>query len=114
MGKNENQMAKQACENAVDSKHYSTLGLWVPGAGNRVRIKNFAGSSNSRSSSSKIRVIITAKIHEHLLCTGALYILSFHPSEHSTLFCGRQGNRSSERLRHLPEVRYEGLRPKPA
>jgi len=45
VGKNENQMAKQACENAVDPKHYSTLGLWVLGVGNRVRIKNFAGSS---------------------------------------------------------------------
>lgn len=74
MGKNENQMAKQACENAVDSKHYSTWGLWVPGAGNRVRIKNFAGSSNS-SSGSKVRVTLTAKIHKHLLCT-VLYTYS--------------------------------------
>lgn len=77
MGKNENQMAKQACENAVDSKHYSTLGLWVPGVGNRVRIKNFAGSSNS--SDCKVRVTRTAKIHKHLLCTGAVNTFSFHP-----------------------------------
>lgn len=62
VGKNENQMATQACENTIDSKHYYTLGLWVPGVGNRVMIKNFAGSCNNNNRSSKIRVFIIAKL----------------------------------------------------
>lgn len=62
MGKNENQMAKQACENVVDPKHYyipGTLGIrnWKLGED-----KKFGGSNNNNNSSNKIRVIRIAKI----------------------------------------------------
>lgn len=59
MGKNENQMAKQACETVVDPKHYyipGTLGIRNCKLG---KDKKFGDSNNN--SRNKIRIIRIAK-----------------------------------------------------
>lgn len=66
MGKNDNQKAKQACENVPDLKHYSTTGILGTRSWKLGEDKKFGGSNNN--SSNKIRVIIIVKINEHLLC----------------------------------------------
>lgn len=58
MGKNENQMAKQACEDAADPKHDASGAL---GAGRWKQGEEMFGGRNHNNSSSKIKVIMVAK-----------------------------------------------------
>ena len=66
MGKNENQMVKQACENAVDPKHY-TSGTWLQEVGNRGRIK-LVGGGGGAITTAATKIIITKSNEQPTMC----------------------------------------------